>query len=354
MQAPERKSTRLRGLINKRYSEGRAILVPSAHDCVSAKLIEQAGFEHLNVAGTAPTAVWTGEPEYGVVTMTEMAFAAYRILGCVNVPGKAAVNQGGNALNLIRAFREFERAGAAMIQMEDQPGAHHGGYVPGKQIITVQEMVRKIHAARYAREDPDVIIAVRTDAKLAVGGGYGEMIRRCKIYADAGAEALMPHGMETMEEWEKAGRELRSTGLPLLASLSAGLLFTPKDQARRPLPTVKHLEEMGWTLLTYANHLLHIQMTAARDYLRQLISDPDGISPLIENIMDTGERYAILGLPVWKALEEVFVEGGHAEVNNAKVRPEDTYVYRTLDDARAHVRRVMARKGIVPGEIEAK
>src|SRR5688572_18133225 len=114
---PVRKTTALRNLIRERHASGKSIICPTAHDCVTAKLIEQCGFEFINVAGAAPTAVWTGEPECGVVTVTELAFAAARILGCVSIPGKANVAQGGNALNVIRAVREYERAGVALVQL---------------------------------------------------------------------------------------------------------------------------------------------------------------------------------------------------------------------------------------------
>lgn len=347
-EAPERKSTRLRKLVQQRYIEGRAIIVPTAHDCVTAKLLEQAGCEHMNVAGAAPTAVWTGEPECGVATMTEMANVAYRVLGCVDIPGKASIAQGGNALNVIRAFHEYERAGAAMIQLEDQDEGHLSGYIPGKQLISVEEMVGKIQAAVYARHDPDIIIAARCDAKLANNGGLDVMISRCREYVDAGAEALMPHGMETMEEWDSVGRELRSTGVPLIASLSAGLLFTPKNQTRRELPTVAQLESMGWTLLNYANHLLHIQMTVARDYVEQLMTPPHDISQWMDKVMDNGERNAVLGLPIWRALEEAFVPSERVRKRYEKVRSNDNYVYNELDAARAQVREIMEKKGIKP------
>lgn len=343
---PEKMSTRLRKLVNERYSQGRAILCPTAHDCVTAKMIEQAGFEHLNVAGAAPTAIWTGEPECGVVTMTEMAQVSYRIFGCVNIPGKVAIAQGGNALNVIRAVREYERAGAAMLQLEDQTSGHLSGYIPGKQIISLEEMIGKIKAAIYARKDPDILIAARCDAKLAVNGGMDEMIKRCQAYVDAGAEALQPHGIETMEEWEYVGKELRSIGVPLLASISAGYLFTPQNQPHRPLPSVQQFESMGWTILTYANHLLHIQMKVARDYLRQLIKPPHDISGWMDQVIDNGERNAVLGLPLWRALEEAFIPGEQVSKRYAKIREQDAYVYRDIDEARRIVQEVMKKKGV--------
>lgn len=345
-----RKTTALRRLVAERHSAGKAIICPTAHDCVTAKLIEQCGFEFINVAGAAPTAVWTGEPECGVVTMTELSSAASRILNCVKIPGKANVSQGGNALNVIRAVREYERAGAALLQLEDQGSGHVSGFIPGKQLIAVDEMAGKIRAACYAREDPDLVIAARTDAKLAQGGGFDEMLRRCAAYVEAGAEAIMPHGLETFAEWQKAAQTLRPLGVPLFASLSAGLLFTPMESRTTEHPSFANLEDMGWTILACANHILQIQLTVARDYLTDLINPPHDISRWVDQVMDNGERNRILGLSVWRALEEQFVPGDELAKRYKEVRQKDSYVYADLEEARARVREELTRKGIKPRE----
>jgi len=343
---PVRRSSRLRSLVVQRYSEGKAILTPTAHDCTTAKIFEQAGVEHINVAGAAPTAIWTGEPECGVVTTTEMIHVAHRILGCTSIPGKVSIAQGGNTLATIRAFREYERTGAALIQIEDQPTGHFSGYIPGKEIISLEDMVSKIKAVRYAREDPDIIIAARCDAKLAVGGGMDELLKRCRVYVDAGAESLMPHGMESMDEWELVGREMRKLGVPLIASLSAGLIFTPKDQPKRAMPTVPQLEDMGWTMLNYANHLLHLHMTITQRYIRDLMAAPHDIGRWLEDVMNNGERMGILGLPMWRALEETFENPDKVSSRYKKTREKDNYVYDTLDQARESLGEILRAKGI--------
>src|SRR5699024_4159777 len=143
-------------------------------------------------------------------------------------------------------------------------------------------------------------------AKLAVNGGLDELLKRCEIYADAGAEVILPHGIETMDEWELVGKRMSKLGIPLMASLSAGLIFTPKDRPRRWVPTVKELEDMGWTLLNYANHLLHIHMTATKQYIQDLMSAPHSIDHWYEEVIDNGERMQILGLSTWRVLEELF------------------------------------------------
>ena len=347
--APERRSTLLRRLIRDRYAKGRAIVAPTAHDCAVAKIFERAGVEHINVAGAASTAVWLGEPECGVVTSTEMVDVARHILGSVTTPGKVSIAQGGNALSLVRAFREYERAGAAMIQIEDQASGHFGGYIPGKQLVSVEEMTGKIRAAQYAREDRDVIIAARCDAKLAIGGGLTAMLKRCEAYVEAGAEVIMPHGVETMSEWESVGAEMRKLGVPLIASLSAGLIFTPEGQPKREVPNLKQLEDMGWTLLNYANHLLHVHMTVTKSYIEALMKPPHDVSDWFKDIMDNGERMDILGLPVWRAIEEEFMPSAHTQKRYEKVRAIDNYVYGTMDSARKFVRDTMARKDIARG-----
>jgi 2,3-dimethylmalate lyase len=214
--------------------------------------------------------------------------------------------------------------------------------------VSVEEMAGKIRAARYAREDPDLMIAARTDAKLGQGGGFEELLRRCAAYVEAGAEVVMPHGLETAQEWSRAAESLRPLGVPLIASLSAGLLFTPKAQRSADHPSFAQLEDMGWTILAYANHILHIQLTAAREYLDDLMQPPHDISRWVDRVMDNGERNRILGLSTWRALEEQFVPGDEVKQRYAAARKQDDYVYRDLEEARARVREELIRKGIKP------
>ena len=157
----------------------------------------------------------------------------------------------------------------------------------------------------------------------------------------------MPHGMETMDEWAFVGAEMRKLGVPMIASLSAGLIFTPKDQPKRSMPTVEQLEDMGWTMLNYANHLLHIHMTLTQQYVRSLMEAPHDIGQWLEGVMDNGERMGILGLPVWRALEETFENPDKVAARYKSVRNKDNYVYRTLDEARKAVDQVMREKKII-------
>ena len=337
-----------RALLEERYKSGKAIQCPTAHDCIGAKMMEVLGVEHINVAGAAPTAVWTGEPECGVVTSSEMADVADKILGCVDLPGKAAIAQGGNAMNVVRDMRKYEAAGAAMVQVEDQAGGHLSGYIPGKQILSEEEAVGKIQAALFAREDENTLVAARCDAKLAVGGGMDELIRRLKVYADAGAEALQPHGIETMEEWEQIGRAMASSGVPLIASLSAGYFFTPADQEKRPVPTTRDLEGMGWTILSYANHLLHLHAKITKDYITDMMEPPHDISGWLDKVIDNGERNTILGLSEWRAIEEQFIPSDRTRERYQKTRKKDNYVYSSLDQGRHRVAERMRAKGMDP------
>lgn len=334
-------------LLDERYRNGEPILCPSAHDCITAKMMEVMGVEHISVAGAAPTAIWTGEPECGVVTMTEMSQAANRILGGVNLPGKVAIAQGGNAMNVVRAVREYEKAGAAMVQTEDQAAGHLSGYIPGKEILSVEEAVGKIRAALFAREDPNLIVAARCDAKLAKGGGMDELIRRLKLYVEAGAEALQPHGLESMEEFEQVGEAMKGSGIPMIASLSAGYFFTPKDQPARPVPSIPDLASMGFTMMAYANHLMHLHLKITKDYIRSMMEPPHDISYWLDKVVDNGERNAVLGLPEWRAIEEQFMPRDKVEERYANARAEDSYVFDGLDDARKQVKDIMRKKGLL-------
>jgi hypothetical protein len=139
---------------------------------------------------------------------------------------------------------------------------------------------------------------------------------------------------------------MRKLGVPLIASLSAGLIFTPKDQPKRAMPTVAQLEGMGWTMLNYANHLLHLHMTISKRYVQDLMAAPHDIGRWLEDAMDNGERMGILGLPLWRALEETFENREKVASRYKETREKDNYVYSTLGEARTQLDHVLKAKGI--------
>ena len=179
-----KKTTILRALIAKR----EILVAPGAHDAFSAKLIEAAGFEAVYMSGFGTAASMFGLADIGFLTMTEMVANAKRIANAVKVPVIADADTGyGNHLNVFRTVREYQLAGIAAIQIEDQISPKRCGHMEGQKVVAIDEMVAKLRAAVKARIDEDMIIIARTDAITAIGlkrryDAVTSIVRRALIY----------------------------------------------------------------------------------------------------------------------------------------------------------------------------
>ncbi|MDK2799279.1 MAG: 2,3-dimethylmalate lyase, partial [Clostridiales bacterium] len=162
----EKMTTKLRKLL----ARDEILVAPGAHDVLTAKIIEKEGFEAVYMTGYGTSASLLGKPDVGLLTMTEMAQRAANIAEAVNIPVIADGDTGyGNAVNVMRTVREYEKAGVACIQLEDQLAPKKCGHMLGREIISKEEMVGKIKAACDARHDPDFMIMARTDARTNYG-----------------------------------------------------------------------------------------------------------------------------------------------------------------------------------------
>src|SRR6516225_9940100 len=174
------------------------LVAPGAYDCITARTVAQAGFDAIYMTG-AGTAATLGYPDYGLVTMSEMADNAGRIAAAVDVPVIADADTGyGNELNTTRTVREYERRGVAGLHIEDQGFPKKCGHLDNKPIISVDEYLAKIRAAVAARRDPEFIIIARTDSRA--GHGFEEAVRRANAALAVGADMAFVEAPQTMEE----------------------------------------------------------------------------------------------------------------------------------------------------------
>ncbi len=165
------------------------LIAPGAVDALTARLIERAGFDAIYATGAGIANAQFGLPDIGLVTMTEMVEQIKRIVNAVSVPVIADADTGyGNPLNVMRTVQEYERAGVAAIQIEDQVSLKKCGHFDGKEAIPAEEMAQKIQAANEARGDRELVLIARTDA-LATHG-YAEAVKRARLYAASGADAI--------------------------------------------------------------------------------------------------------------------------------------------------------------------
>ena len=180
--------------------------------------MKQAGFDGVYFTGYGQSASCLGAPDVGLMTMTEMAERAARTAAALTVPLVCDGDTGfGNGVNVVRTVREYERAGAAAIQLEDQTFPKKCGHMTGRQVIPAEEMAEKLRAAAAARRDPDFLIIARTDARTTLG--LEEAIRRARLYAEAGADLLFVESLESPEEMREVNRRLP---LPTVANMVEG------------------------------------------------------------------------------------------------------------------------------------
>lgn len=209
---------------------------PGVYDAVSARLAEQAGFELIFISGYSVSAARLGEPDFGLVTQTEMVEAARSVCRAVKVPVIVDADTGyGNALNVIRTVEELIRAGAAGMFLEDQVWPKRCGHMKGKKVVPMEEYLQKIRAAADARAGRDFFIVARTDANQAVG--LEEAIRRVKAAREAGADAAFVEAPNSIEE-------LRAVAAAVPPPLVANML----ERGVTPLLTREELRDLGYAL----------------------------------------------------------------------------------------------------------
>lgn len=200
--------SRLRAML----SRPELVVAPFVFDCLQARLAEEAGFEAVYMTGFG-TAASRGFPDLGLLTMPEMVANARAIANSVGVPVICDADTGyGNPLNVWRTVREYEDAGAAALHIEDQVWPKRCGFLAGKQVIALEDMVPKVRAACEARRDPNLVIIARTDALQP--HGWPETERRARAYRAAGADLIFVDGIRNLEDLERYARTIGD--LPLL------------------------------------------------------------------------------------------------------------------------------------------
>ncbi len=281
--------------LKQRLAEPRALLVPGVYDALSALVAEQAGFEALYLSGASIAYTLRGRSDVGLTTYSEVAQTLSHITERVDLPLIVDADTGfGNALNVQRTVKGLERAGAAMIQLEDQTFPKRCGHLDGKSVVPVREMVGKLKAALDARTSTATLIMARTDA-LAVEGMQAAF-DRAEQYLECGVDALFIEALRTPEQLDEAGQKFGSR-IPLLANMVEG--------GKTPVQSVAELQNRGFrivifpggtvravahTLQGYYASLLEHQTTAA---WASRMFDFDGLNKLIgtPELMMLGKRY---------------------------------------------------------------
>jgi carboxyvinyl-carboxyphosphonate phosphorylmutase len=287
-------ATRLKQLLHAE----QLVVAPGAYDVLSAKLIEKTGFDAVYMTGYGTSASVLGEPDVGLLTLTEMVQRVANIANAVGIPVIADGDTGfGNPLNVRRTVREYEKAGAAAIQLEDQVAPKRCGHMLGRDVIPVGEMVQKIKAAVDTRQEDDFVIIARTDARTNYG--LEEALSRAKAYEEAGADVIFVESPESVDELRTITETFRGT--PTLANMIEG--------GRTPLPSLDELERMGFGIAIFPLGPLYAAAKAVGLYLEELKTARSTASKLSDMI--TFEAFnQLIGLPDYNRLEERYRAGG--------------------------------------------
>src|SRR4051794_34479536 len=269
------------------------IVAPGVYDCISAKVVERAGYSAGFVSGAAVTASVLGYPDVGLQTMPEILGQVRNMARCVEIPLIVDIDTGyGNALNVMRTVRDFEAAGAAALFFEDQTFPKRCGQFEGKKLIASEEMGVKVRAACEARRSNDLVIIARTDARALEG--LESAIERANAYADAGADLIYVEALLGEEGMRSAGRAIK---VPLQANMSEG-------NGKTPVVPFDVLHELGFKIISYSGLLQRTAIRGMQKNLDVLKQERTSASLYPEHLCSLIDRSELLGLQKFYKLEE--------------------------------------------------
>ena len=272
---------------------GAGLLMAGAGNALAARCIEAAGFRSMLVSGAAIANSYLGMPDIGLVSVTELAAHVAAIRESVNIPILADADTGfGNAINVRRTVRLLERAGANAIMLEDQTFPKRCGHFDGKDVIPAAEMVAKLKAAVDAREDPDLMILARTDARAVEG--FEAALDRARAYQAAGADFLFIEAPLSKADLLAIPREV--PGIHLCNMVIGG---------KTPLLPQAELAAAGYAVICYANAALQASMLAMQQVLAHL-SAKGSIVGVEDRLMMFAERQKLVDADRYKALEKSY------------------------------------------------
>ncbi len=272
----------------------KLLVAPGCFDGLSARLVQEAGFEAAYLSGGA-VARSMGIPDIGLVTMSESIDRAVQVVSAINIPIIADADTGyGNAVNLVRSVREFERAGVAAIHIEDQITPKRCGHLDGKEVISLSEMAKKLEAALATRTDPDFCIIARTDARGV--NGFDDAVKRANAFAKLGVDAVFFEAPQSEEELAEIPQ--RVPNIPLLVNVFKG--------GKTPMLPMARLEQMGYRIAIYPSETQRAAIHAMRTALSTL--KREGTTESIDASLTTfKDRDKVVGLDDWNKIERQFM-----------------------------------------------
>jgi len=270
------KAARLRELIAQ-----SSVILPGVPNAAMARQVERAGFDAVYISGAGMANATAGVPDVGLLSMTEVVRLAGYAANAVTIPAIVDADTGfGGAENVARTIRELENAGLAGCHIEDQEFPKRCGHLAGKSIVDVEEMVGKIKAAVGARRDPNFMIIARTDARAVEG--FDRAMERAGEYIAAGADAIFPEALQSLEEFRDFAKEI---DVPLLANMT--------EFGKSPLLSFHDLMDLGYRIVIFPMTAFRVAMKASEQFLRAL-KDNGTQKEWIDKMQTRQELYELL------------------------------------------------------------
>jgi methylisocitrate lyase len=255
MEKSERRTTAFRQLTTK-----GSVMMPGVPNASIARQAERAGFDAVYISGAGMANATAGLPDIGLLSMIEVVRLAGYVANAVKIPAIVDADTGfGGTENVARTIHELEAAGLAGCHIEDQEFPKRCGHLPSKSIVDPEEMVEKINAAVAARRDPDFFIIARTDSRATEG--FDGAVERAGEYLAAGADAIFPEALQTLDEFRDFAKEI---DLPLLANMT--------EFGKSPLLSFQELADFGYRIVIFPQSAFRVSMKASEEFLRALKS----------------------------------------------------------------------------------
>ena len=288
-------------VLRKAIMDRRAVVVPGAYDALSARVIEECGFEAIQVSGFGLAGSLLGKPDVGLVQMKDVLDITWNIAEAVNIPVMADVDTGGgNAVNAAYITQRLIQMGVAGMNIEDQVFPKRCGHMAGKEVIDAEEMAGKVRACADVRDrlDPDFIINARTDVFALAG--REEAVRRCNLYLEAGADLAFIDGIRTRADVEAAVKALKGP-------LSVNLMDAVSGMKTELIP-IPDLAAMGVGRVSIPVASIMVAHKALMEFFTALKASPTGTLPGQTQWMASFEEYTdFVGLKDYKALEDKYL-----------------------------------------------
>ena len=281
-------------ILRVQFKQG-TVLLPGCYDAITAKVARKAGAKALYLSGAGVTNSVLAVPDIALVSLEEMVRQARNVVNASGLPVVADADTGfGDMLNVIRTVKEYERAGLAGLHIEDQRSPKRCGHLDGKELISTGEMAAKIIAGQKAKSDPSFLIIARTDARGV--NGLEDALARARSYEKAGADAIFPEGLQSIEEFKIFREEVQC---PLMANMT--------EFGKTPLISVKDFSDMGYEMVIFPMTAFRMMLKSVTEAYEVLLKEGTQKN-LLDKMKTRSELYEVIDYKEFEVLDKTIAE----------------------------------------------